>query len=446
MVNLLFIFTAIIILIAVFYAQYVIRIMLIPKRLEKAKVLLGYDEEKAIAILNWILGIDKGNPEANWLVANHHINKKRFLLALMFLNDILKYNRFTPAVPEKEVREAIAQVYLVLGNVEKALQQFSIMSKKWTLAPELFKRALRLQINSGYFADAKKLVKEAIQKYPQDGEFNYINGLVLMKSRDYNHAETKFLDAERKGFSTPDTDINLAKLYFVEHRYDSALERLKRIPNGYMERYETEIILTETYFFLKDYSSAIKVAEEVLNSVTQASPEIADLLFYAACSYELSGEPVKAIECWKEVDPHSPHYLESKDKIEFYNQVAFEPGVRKFLTQNSDDFYSMTQMLLNYMDYTVKKTAFQDERNIHYLCSNKRDNYIFNVYYVAFSRETVLASIDMINAITSKQYNNKSERLIVIAPFFSEAAITYCNEKGIDIYTIDIFKKYKLIN
>ena len=73
-----------------------------------------------------------------------------------------------------------------------------------------------------------------------------------------------------------------------------------------------------------------------------------------------------------------------------------------------------------------------------------RDNYIFNVYYMVFTRETVLVSIEMINAIVTKQHNNKSERLILIAPFFSETAITFCNEKGIDIYTIDIYKKYKI--
>ncbi|HOA08236.1 MAG TPA: hypothetical protein PKM07_10115, partial [Spirochaetota bacterium] len=145
-VNLLIVFMSAGFFLGMIYLFRIYRIYSIPKRIEKAKGMLAVNDEKALAILNAVLNLDKTNTDANWLVSKYNFDKKHFILALMTLQDMLKYDRYTPEIMEQDVREMLARIYLLLGNVEKAMEQFNTMSRKWAMPSSILKTAIKMQL------------------------------------------------------------------------------------------------------------------------------------------------------------------------------------------------------------------------------------------------------------------------------------------------------------
>lgn len=422
-----------------------VRIALIPRRLARSRELLALNDERAAAILNAILSLDRGNPEANWLMSRYHQDKNHYIMALMFLHDMLRFNRFSADIREQDVRESLVRVYLLLGNVDKAIEQFNTMSRKWALPSSLLKTAIRMQIDNGFFAEAKKLIKEAMVLYPLDGEFPYLFGLINMRARDFSGAENRFLEAERKNYVSGELDYHLAKVYFALKNHAKSLERLQKIPEGAFERQAIELMTGQNYYFLGNYMAAGDILESLQKSRLLDSSPASECAYFLASSLEMMGRIDDAVSSWSEVSDTDPHYLEARDKIFFYTRAATDPQLRRFLICPDDIFLMASQALLPHLDYSLKKLLFQDSRNLYFFCSSKRDSHLFNEYLVVVTRTATPITPEMIGHIMGRQKMHNLERLTIVAPCFSEDAMVFASDRNIALSGFDLFAKKGLL-
>ena len=93
------------------------------------------------------------------------------------------------------------------------------------------------------------------------------------------------------------------------------------------------------------------------------------------------------------------------------------------------------------MDYSVKKIIFQDAKTICYSCSSKRDSHMFSEYIVFSIRETTPINESMINSIISRARLQNIDKIVLIAPLFSDEALALAASKNIVIYGFDAFLK-----
>lgn len=443
-VDLFIVLLVLLSIVLLFYFQHVVRVMLIPKKIALATQLFETDEDKAGEILTKVLSIDKTNISANWIMSKINFHKKRYILSLMFLNEILSNSNFTCEISEKEVRETIARIYLFLGNFGKAMEQFNTMSRKWTLPSNLIKVAVMMQIDAGVISDAVKLIREGEKLYPLDGEFSYLLGLIAFNKADYSIAEKHFAEAEEKKFYSDNMNYMQARIYFLNKKYEDSLEKLKKIPPDLLYYKEAEILKGKILFYLKNYLSSDEVFEKITHQVKRDSDLYSDLMCSHAAVLEVLGNVEKAIDMWKMVAPESVFYEESQLKMELYKNVIKDKETRKLLICNPDMFLLVTKALLPMLDYTLKKVIYQDDKNLFLLCTNKRETRLFIEYMVVVSRSLFPLTIDDVTQILTKCKMNNVSKIELIATSFLDDTLVYMSDNGIFVNRFDLYKKFNV--
>jgi len=440
-VNLLIVFMSAGFFLGMIYLFRIYRIYSIPKRIEKAKGMLAVNDEKALAILNAVLNLDKTNTDANWLVSKYNFDKKHFILALMTLQDMLKYDRYTPEIMEQDVREMLARIYLLLGNVEKAMEQFNTMSRKWAMPSSILKTAIKMQLDSGYFAEAKKLCKEGSELYPSDGEFPFTLGVISFRAKDYPAAENRFLEAERKNYYAGEINLYLAKIYFASGQFERALERIENVHDLEEGETEKELLKAKINLALGNTLQALSVLEETEKNIKEDDLYFSEFNYFYAEALEAAGSVESAVQKWSAVKDSSPHYNEAQDKLLFYKNIAKDKLFPKILTMPSNMFDSLSQSLLSYLEYNVKSVLFKDDKLVCYNCSSKRDSHMFGEYIVFSTRLTSPVNEAAINNYISRARYHNIDKIVIIAPMFSDDCLAYASSKNIIIYGFDAFFK-----
>jgi len=153
-------------------------IFFIPRKIKKAKELfLKKKERKALKLLSEVLSINRGNPEANWLMAEYYLKKRQYHIAKLYLTDIILFGRYNIEVPETKVRERLAYIYRKTGEFSKALSQYFILLEKNIISMTELKNVIRICLNHNFFEEAKNFIERGKKLQPEDGEINYLKAL-----------------------------------------------------------------------------------------------------------------------------------------------------------------------------------------------------------------------------------------------------------------------------
>jgi tetratricopeptide (TPR) repeat protein len=443
--NLLFVAGGLIAALSIFYLRYLLLFMRIPGKIEKAKAVMLKDERQGIEILNSILAVDRGNPEANWIMAHYHISKKWYVLALMYLLDIIRFGRYSEKITELDVRELLAETYEKSGTPDKALQQYAEIRKKHPFTAGQYKKIIRLYMATGDSAGAKKATEEAASAFIRDGEFCHLAGTIAFAEKEYAAAEAYMLDAERKGFLSPETDLIMGQVYFILQDFEKAIERFQKLPPDYFESKQIEGLLGQAFYRIKDYAKAEANLEMIASGMAKGDPHRSEALFFLGCAREMKGNYQKAIESWMEIPSYPPElYYAAKEKIEFYTQVAVTDGEKLFVNDTFAGFSLVCETLLTQMEYIVKKNVFQDEHTAEFLCTYRKDNYLFNLHYFVFTRQTAPVTEHFLKEKNFRRISEKARYLTVVAPWYSEGGHEYAKANEVQLYTLELFKKHGL--
>ncbi|HNX58663.1 MAG TPA: tetratricopeptide repeat protein, partial [Spirochaetota bacterium] len=240
MINIILISIILLVTVLVLYFWNLMKYLHLPRKVEKAKILMKKDEKAAVELLSSVLAVDPGNPEANWLMAQYHLLKKWFILALVYLFEILKHKRYTGEITEEHVRETIAGTFTETGEYEKALQQFYEMRKNDSLSAGNYKKMINLALRIGDISEARKLSTEASQTHPDDGEFNYLVAVGEYEQKNYSEAIQELETAENKGYRGNDAILLHGKLLFMNQEYDKSIQMFRRLPGEYLDTDEIE--------------------------------------------------------------------------------------------------------------------------------------------------------------------------------------------------------------
>ncbi len=446
MINIFAYLFAMTFIIGLLYLRYIYMIYSIPKRMEEAKQLFETNEKKAVAICNSILSLDKGNPVANWLMAKFHTKYKRYILALMFLNEIINYAKYTPEVTEQEVRETVSQLYLYLGNIEKALAQFNILQGRYPVNTSLIKKMVAILLEMGNAIEARRLVEKAIESSPGDGELDYLYATILFKQNDYIKAESKLNIAIKNGCKSSEVYFLLGKIQFISAKFSEASENLtKAYEKNPEDKLECTNLLVQSYFKIHNYRAALDLAENTIENFQKDDPNTTAIRYYLGCSYEKTGNIEAALGQWKMIKAGHHYYDEAKQKADFYTYIAKQPYEREFITQPVDSFMLISEKLIDLIAYTIKDSIRAEDDMLEYVCVAKNSSSLFHYYYFVISRKTEPISLTDLKDISIRKNVNKCKYSVVIALYFREDAKQYAQRKGIQLYDLSVFEKYKLL-
>jgi len=432
-------------IIFIFYTRYIILMLIIPKKIAKAKELLEKDEENALRIMTSIVQVDRGNPEANWILANIYIKRKQYILAQLYLNEILHYGRFTPTIDEITVREKLAFTYEAIGEFNKALSQYYILINSNKLTYECIKNAIKLSIDSGNFKEANNLILRGKELYPEKGEIDYFSAILDFKKGNITSSEKKLKKAIEKGFNEPEVFVILGKIYFISQKYKLALEALNKLPENYLNSIEIENIMGESFYYLKNYKSAILVLEKLVNELRVKDKLKPEILYILGCAYEGEGELDKALNLWNEIQEKFPFYSQAKEKISFYQEAIISKKIKEFIVAPVNYFLKASENLIDRLNYTIKNCIYVDDKTVEYLCISHKDVMPFNLYLFSITRMSIPINTSYINQKLLLLPRYRAKYLVIVAPHFSEDGIRFAELNSVFIYKFDIYEKFDLI-
>ncbi len=186
---------------------------------------------------------------------------------------------------------------------------------------------------------------------------------------------------------------------------------------------------------------ALSVFEEAEKNVNEEDLYFSEFNFYYAEALEGAGSTENAVKRWSSVKESSPHYKDAQDKLFFYKNIGQNKLVSKILSMPSNMFDSLSQNLLSHLDYNIKSVLFQDDRLVCYNCSSKRDSHMFGEYIVFSTRITSPVNEAAINNYISRARYYNIDKIVIIAPMFSDDSLAYASSKNIIIYGFDSFFK-----
>ncbi len=426
------------------YTRYIIKLIMIPKKLTKAKKIINTNEEKSLKLLSSILTTDRGNAEANWLMANIYIKKHQYVLAQMYLIEIINSNSYTAKISERLVRETLSYTYKAVGEINKALSQYYILKKHNKLTLDTFIHAIKLNIDYNNFKEAVGLLNTAIKLYGQRGEFFYFAGLIDFNKGNMKAAELKFKKAISENYDIPEVNLLLGKIYFIMKKFKLSIEHLNNLPEEYLNSTDIEKILGECFYHLKNYDNAIKI----LNNFISKSPDnkfSPDSLFILGCAYESSGNIDKAIKIWESITKKFQQYKPAKDKLFFYKYIAIDKQIRNFVISPINLFVKATTTLLDKLHYIIKEKLYEDEKNLAYLCSSDKDFHPFFSYLIIVTRQTTPIDKAYINEKLILLNKNRAKFLVIIGPYFSEVSYKFAKSNSVTLYDFSVYRDNKII-
>ena len=441
--NLLILSIIVIIIIFLLYLRYLVLFFLIPAKIKKARKLLNIKkEDTAIHCLNNVLKMDKGNALANWLLAEIYRRKSQYVLAQMYLYDILHFGKFTKKVNEIEIRETLAYLYQKLGDFNKALVQYILLKNENKLTEGGVKRAIRIGIEGNNYKQAESLIKLAESLDMDDGEIDYFKALIHFHQSSLPAVERSLKNAVEKGYRNYEVDYLLGKVYFFSRKYKLALNHFEKLPINYLNTVELESFIGQCFFYLKDYNATITMLEKFLKDIDKKKNKFfANIEYMLACAYESMGDIEKALKIWKNIDSYTDFFGPAKEKLDFYKNVANIADLRDIILLKTPLFIDEVKKVIESMGFVVKKALLEDEKNLEYLCSSARSERFFNMYFIFITRRTQKIDTSLLNEILIRARQSRARSVLIIAPSYEEDALHFAERNTITAYTFEVFLK-----
>ncbi len=431
----------------IFYIRYLINLFLIPIRIKKAITSLANNNiEKAVKNLSKVVAFDRGNPEANFLLADIFYKKKQYILAQMYLFDIIYEGRFNNKITEVMVREKLARIYNILGDYTKAFLQYSILIKNNKLSEESLKEGIRIFIQNNELKEAEYMLNIALRKRENDGELHYLNALIFYNKKNLPLAEKAAKKAINLNYKTFEVQLLLGKIYFLTGRYQLALKYLKNIPDKIFTNEEVEKLLGQIFYYVKDYNSAIKTLEKFLSKYKNTKEKVTiNLRYILGCSYEATGNLDNAIKIWKSIVNDAPYFQPANDKLLFYITIIKDEKIKNFIVSPYEIFHNKCIKLLEHMDYSIEKIILKNESKFEVIANNQKDIHIFKHYYIVISRQTSQITLKDIDYYINNSKRFRIKYIVLIFPYFKDEIKNYCEENSIKVFDFTIFFKYGVL-
>ena len=279
----------------------------------------------------------------------------------MYLNqDIEYYYIVCGLLLNQPVAEVEAKSFVQVANNEPRQQIMSYHLARYYFVREDFSNAIEYYTRAGYnnlsneeiadakfelaysyfnlkkFEEAKPLFNE-IHQLPKNKYYypaNYYYGYISYRDRDYNEALKAFKTVEDRGEYQGIVPYYIAEIYYFQGKKDEALkygEEVLQKGGSYYKR-DLNLLIGQIYFEKKEFTKALPLLEEYVNSSDKVSKDVLYELSY--CYYD-ANQVNKAIEGFKQLSNEKDSlgqnsmyllgdlYLRSNQKINARNAFQY---------------------------------------------------------------------------------------------------------------------------
>jgi tetratricopeptide (TPR) repeat protein len=403
-------------------------------RLEKALNHLKNGEyTEALKMFTELYRRNPNNKSLNWYIGLCHENLGNLELALVEYNKVALSTVFLPPLNEAEIHERIAMINLKTGILEKAAQEFRIVTALDKKNVNAFYHLGIIERDSGEVQQAITTLGKAVQV-----DDTFLQAHMELGKLNYN---LNYLDRAKKCFRK----ALLLDASFTEarFRYALTLEKMRNFKDSIEEfeaaledaeyTFDCYVHLGNIYMELSNTIEAFEHFEKALQTGTQETEKLADLKYNYANYLVSSGELNKALTLWKEVQALIPEYKDTVQKIEIYGEVGRSEYLTRLLTSTKQDFLTAGLSLCKVLRVRTESHKFGKENFVEFKGSMRQGREDADVI-IHFARWTTqVGELPVRELLERMNEENAAKGFFITTSTFSAKALKHAKVRPITL-------------
>ncbi len=331
------------------------------KRIERAIDLFKTEKfREALSLFQELYAKDSGNKLYNWYIGQCYEYLDNYELALVEYNKASLSTTFDPPLDEIEIHKRIAMVNLELGNMNKAYQEFQIVTSLDAKNAEAFfylgtlaKNRGELQRGVEFFEKAYRNRKEYPEAYLEHGKVNLL----------LNHAEKakrSFLKAINQNPELNEAHFQYAVALEKDKVYQKSIDGFKLALRDERFKFESLVHLANIHMALSESNAAFNYFEEAFAEGTTDTNSFLEAKYVYANYLIQQGDINRALKLWNEIYTQDAHFKDVENKIQVYSEISKSENLTRLITSSKEEFLKIGQQLctllhIKYDHYKITK-------------------------------------------------------------------------------------------
>ncbi|MFW6312420.1 MAG: tetratricopeptide repeat protein [Spirochaetota bacterium] len=419
-------------------AFFLLRSILVPKRVGSLQALLNQNKTQAvIKAAKQLVAKDARNADAHYLLGLAYDRENKQELALMELKTVNQIGNFDGIVDEVPFRKKIAELYVKFNQAEEALKEYLLLLKRDPNNADYYFEVGRIFEERNRTDKAAQYFKKATELNPRNGEARARLGLILYRAKRSVEARAELDAAVRVQPENYEAWFYIGKI--MKDSRDcvtamSAFEKASREPalkvRALIERGGCYITLGNLERAVAELERAAKLADEGTNESLYAH-------YFLAHCHEKTRRIELAVEEWEYIYSRKQNFRDVAEKLGKYQELRTDDRMKDYLTIGQDQFVEVCKRLTEAMGLTVRDVRSIDGGSevIAVESTSKWRNARSMPKLIRFLR--VADTIDESTVRDAHEEMRKqsiTRGLIVTSTTFSRLAQDYAENRPVDLF------------
>ncbi|GAB1481522.1 tetratricopeptide repeat protein [Treponema sp.] len=332
-----------------FLAFFIVRSVLLPKRVEMLAALLKQGKTQAAAkAAKAIISRDPRNAEAHYILGQAYQAENKGELALMEYKTVNQIGSFSPALNEIEFRQKIAQLFIRFNQPEEALKEYLLLVKLEGFQADHFYWAGKLFAERNRSDMALNYLRKAVELNPRHGLAHYELGIHLYKEKKSVEAKVELEAALKYESDKYQAYYYLGKLQKEAHDYVAALLSFEKAQRDSDFKVKALVERGGCYMSMNNMEKAIPELERAIKvSNDDGNQETLYARYFLAMCFEKARELDKSIEQWEKIYAKKPNFRDVAEKLSHYQEFRTDDKMKDYLTSSREEFIEYCKAIVS---------------------------------------------------------------------------------------------------
>ncbi len=419
-------------------AYFLLRSILVPKRVDSLQSLLRQGKQQAvIKAAKQLLQKDSRNADAHYLLGLAYEQDDKQELALMELKTVNDIGNFDGIVDEVPFRKKIAELYLKFNQAEEALKEYLLLLKRepenadfYFLIGKIFEDRNRNDKAGGYY-------KKAVDLDPRNAEAHTRLGLLLYRAKRAPEARAELDLAVKLKPENYEAWYYIGKLLKDNRDCIAAMSAFEKSSRAQEFKAKSLVERGGCLISMNSFERAISELERAIKISEAGSNEDLYARYFLAHCHEKMRHIERAVEHWEYIYTKKRNFRDVAEKLGKYQELRTDDRLKDFLTIGHDEFVSVCKRVTEVMGLDVR-----DNRDVEGGCeiiavenTSKWRNARAMPKLIRYLRVT-----DTIDESTVRDAHEEMRKqgitrgLIVTSSMFSRLAQDYAESRPIDLF------------
>lgn len=422
-------------------AFFLMRSILVPKRVESLRTLLRQNKTQAvIKAAKQMIAKDTRNADAHYLLGLAYDQENKQELALMELKTVNQIGNFDGLVEEVPFRQKIAELYAKFNQPEEALKEYLLLLKRDPNKAEYYFCVGRIFEDRNRSDKAARYYRKTCELDPRNAEARARLGLLLYRSKRSVEARAELDAAVRLQPENHEAWYYIGKI--LKDSRDciaamSAFEKSSREPGlkvkSLIERGGCLITIGSLDRAVSELERAAKLADE-------GSAESLYARYFLSHCYEKMRRIEQAVEEWEFIYSKKPNFRDVAEKLSKYQDLRTDDRMKDYLTLGRDQFLEVCKRLTEALGLNVRDVRGVDNgaEVVAVESTSKWRNARAMPKLIRYLRVADIIDESTVRGTHEEMRKQGITRgLIVTSSNFSRLAQDYAENRPVDLYAKD---------